>query len=65
MVLTQNSKVLYKLFFNIKTRDTLDCEIVNMFYASRMSFYLARSLYYKSAFSYAANTFNLGKRIIN
>jgi len=45
--------------FNIQARDTLDYEIVRMFYASSLSFNLARSPYYRSAFSYAANTSNL------
>jgi len=30
-----------------------------MFYSSGLPFHLARSPYYRSAFSYAANTFNL------
>jgi len=45
--------------FNNQARDTLDCEIAMMFYFSGLSFRLARSPYYKSIFSYAANTFNL------
>jgi len=45
--------------FNIQPRDTLDYEIARMFYSSGLSFNLARSPYYSSAFSYAANTFNL------
>jgi len=47
--------------FNNQARDryTLDCEIVRMFYSSGLPFHLARSPYYRSAFSYAANTSNL------
>jgi len=46
--------------FNLGVRDTLDCEIAKMFYSSGLPFHLARNPYYKSAFSYAANTSNLG-----
>nr|XP_007132377.1 hypothetical protein PHAVU_011G089700g [Phaseolus vulgaris]ESW04371.1 hypothetical protein PHAVU_011G089700g [Phaseolus vulgaris] len=45
--------------FNIQARDTLDCEIARMFYSSGLPFHLARSPYYRSAFSNAANTSNL------
>jgi len=45
--------------FNIQARDTLDYEIGRMFYTSGLSFNLASSHYYRSAFSYAANTSNL------
>ena len=45
--------------FNIQARDALDYEIGRMFYASGLSFNLARSPYYISVFSYAANTSNL------
>jgi len=48
-----------KSSFNIQARDTLDYEIARMFYSLGLSFNLARSPYYRSAFSYAANTFNL------
>jgi len=58
MMLTQNLKVLYKLL-SICKRDTLDCEIARMFYFSGLPFNLARSPYYKSAFSYVVNTYNL------
>lgn len=30
-----------------------------MFYASRLTFHLARNSYHKSTFSYVANTYNL------
>jgi len=40
-------------------RDTFDCEIARMFDSSELPFHLARNLYYKSAFSYEANTSNL------
>jgi len=42
--------------FNIQARDTLDCEIARVFYSSGLPFHLARSPYYRNAFSYAANT---------
>ena len=45
--------------FNIQARDALDYEIRRMFYALGLSFNLARSHYYRSAFSYVANTSNL------
>jgi len=45
--------------FNIQARDTLDCEIARMFYSSGLPFHLARSPYYRSASSFAANTSNL------
>ena len=45
--------------FNIQARDTLDYEIARMLYSSGLLFNLARSLYYMSVFSYAANTSNL------
>jgi len=45
--------------FNIQARDALDYEIGRMLYASGLSFNLARSPYYRNAFSYAANTSNL------
>jgi len=45
--------------FNIQVRDTLDCEVAMMFYSSRLPFHLARSPYYRRAFSYASNTSNL------
>jgi len=45
--------------FNIQARDALDYEIGRMFYASGLSFNLVRSPYYRSAFSYTANTSNL------
>ena len=45
--------------FNIQARDTLNYEIAQMFYSLGLSFNLARSPYYGSAFSYATNTFNL------
>jgi len=45
--------------FNIQARDALDCEIARMFYSPGLAFHLARSPYYRSAFSYAANTSNL------
>jgi len=43
---------------NIQARDTLNCEIARMFYSLGLPFNLARSPYYRSAFSYAANTSN-------
>jgi len=45
--------------FNIQARDTLDCDIARMFYSSGLPFHLARSPYYRSAFSNAANTSKL------
>jgi len=45
--------------FNNQARDTLDCEFAMMFYSSGLTFHLARSPYYRNAFSYAANTSNL------
>ena len=45
--------------FNIQARDSLRCEIARMFYSSGLAFHLARSPYYRRAFSYAANTSNL------
>jgi len=48
-----------KAAFNIQAKSTLDCEVAMMFYSSRLPFHLARSPYYWSAFSYAANTYNL------
>ena len=45
--------------FNIQARDILDYEIARMFYFSSLPFNLASSSYYRSAFSYAANTSNL------
>nr|XP_007144620.1 hypothetical protein PHAVU_007G170700g [Phaseolus vulgaris]ESW16614.1 hypothetical protein PHAVU_007G170700g [Phaseolus vulgaris] len=49
--------------FNIQARDTLDCEIARMFYSSGLPFHLSRSPYYRSAFSYAANTSNLSEYV--
>jgi len=45
--------------FNIQVRDTLDCEVARMFYSSGAPFHLAIRPYYRSAFSYAVNTYNL------
>jgi len=45
--------------FNIQARDTLNFEIAMMFYSSGLPFNLAKSHYYRNAFSYAANTSNL------
>jgi len=49
--------------FNIQAIDILDYEIARMFYSSGLSFNLARSPYYRSAFSYAANTSNLSEYV--
>jgi len=51
--------VLTESSFNIQARDALDYGIEKMFYASGLSFNLATSPYYRSVFSYAANTSNL------
>ena len=50
--------------FNIQARDTLDCEIAKMFYSSGLPFNLAKSAYYKSEFSYVANTSNLSEYVL-
>jgi len=42
--------------FNLQARDALDCEIARMFYSSGLAFYLAISPYYRSVFSYVANS---------
>jgi len=56
---TSAKLVEFKKLDNDSTRDTLDYEIARMFYSSGLPFHLARSPYYRSAFSYAANTSNL------
>ena len=45
--------------FKIQARNAIDCEIARMFYSSGLPFHLARSPYYRSAFSYTANTYSL------
>jgi len=45
-------------------RDTLDCEIVRMFYSLALPFHLARSLYYRSVFSNATSTANLSEYVL-
>jgi len=39
----------------MQARDTFDYEIVRIFYSSEPPFHLARSPYYRTTFSYAAN----------
>ncbi|KAL5172115.1 hypothetical protein HKD37_16G044935 [Glycine soja] len=41
--------------FNLRARETLDHEIVRMFYSSGLHFHLARNPHYRKAFAYAAN----------
>jgi len=49
--------------FNTQERDTFDCEILRMLYSLGLPFHLARNLYYKSAFSYIVNTYNLSEYV--
>jgi len=41
--------------FNMQARETLDYEIVRMFYSSGLPFHLARNPHYRKTFSFAAN----------
>ena len=45
--------------FNIQARDTLNYEIVIIFYFLGLPFHLAKSSYYRSVFSYVVNTSNI------